>query len=97
MHAFGWSRARAEAYMLANTPFAENNIRNEVDRYITWPGQALAYKTGQLRILALRGEAEAALGSRFDVKRFHDVLLEGGAVTLPVLERRVRAWIAAGG
>jgi uncharacterized protein (DUF885 family) len=80
--------------MQTNTPLAENNIRNEVDRYIHWPGQALGYKTGQLEIRALRAEARAALGDRFDLAGFHDAVLGRGAVTLPVLRAQVRAWVA---
>jgi uncharacterized protein (DUF885 family) len=93
IHDLGWSRAQAEAFMQQNTPLAENNIRNEVDRYIHWPGQALGYKTGQLEIRALREEARAALGERFDLAGFHDAVLGRGAVTLPVLRAQVRAWI----
>lgn len=93
LHDQGWSRERAVAFMLANTPLAANNIDNEVDRYITTPGQALAYKVGQLEILRLRAEAEAALGDRFDIKGFHDAVLAQGPVTLPVLEAQVRAWV----
>jgi uncharacterized protein (DUF885 family) len=70
-----------------------NNVENEVDRYVTWPGQALAYKTGQIEIWRIRREAEAELGTRFDLRGFHDVVLAGGAVTLPVLEARVLAWV----
>jgi uncharacterized protein (DUF885 family) len=80
-------------FMLDNTLLAENNIRNEVDRYIATPGQALAYKTGQLEIWRLRREAEAALGDQFDLPAFHDVVLGGGSITLPMLEGRVRRWI----
>jgi uncharacterized protein (DUF885 family) len=94
LHAKGWSRQQAIDFMLANTPLAENNIVNEVDRYISVPGQALAYKVGQLEILALRAEAEAALGERFDLPGFHDVVLGAGAVPLPVLRARVEAWVA---
>lgn len=93
IHAMGWSRQAAKGYMLAHTALAPNNIDNEVDRYIVWPGQALAYKTGQLEILRLRGRAEKELGPTFDLKTFHDVLLGGGAVSLPVLEAQVDAWI----
>ncbi len=85
LHALGWTRDEAIAYMTAHTALAPNNIANEVDRYIVWPGQALAYKTGQLEILRLRGAVEAALGSAFDLRRFHDVLLGEGAVPLPTL------------
>lgn len=97
LHAKGWSREQAVAFMLENTPLAENNIRNEVDRYITWPGQALAYKTGQMELLALRAEAEAALGGDFDRARFHDTVLGAGAVSLPVLRERVERWVERGG
>ncbi|HEU4734329.1 MAG TPA: DUF885 domain-containing protein [Kofleriaceae bacterium] len=97
IHALGWTRAQAEAFMREHTALTEVNISNEVDRYIGWPGQALAYKVGQLEILRLRHEAEAALGARFDIKQFHAVVLGAGAVTLPVLGDRVRAWIAVAG
>jgi uncharacterized protein (DUF885 family) len=93
IHALGWTRAQAETYMREHTALTEVNISNEVDRYIGWPGQALAYKVGQLEILKLRTEAEAALGARFDLKAFHAVVLGAGAVTLPVLDERVRAWV----
>lgn len=95
IHAFGWSGEQAIRFMLEHTALAANNIRNEVDRYISWPGQALGYKVGQLEILRLRREAEQALGNRFDLRGFHDVVLQGGAVTLPVLETQIRDWIAA--
>ena len=95
LHAMGWSRAQAEAYMHAHTSLSDDLIRNEVDRYINWPGQALAYKVGQLELLALRTEAEAALGARFDRRAFHDLVLGVGPVTMPVLGRVVREWIAA--
>ena len=95
IHALGWTRAQAEAFMRAHTALTEVNISNEVDRYIGWPGQALAYKLGQLEILALRGEAEAALGARFELPAFHAAVLGAGAVTLPVLRERVHGWIAA--
>jgi uncharacterized protein (DUF885 family) len=97
IHAKGWTREQAERYMLEHTALAEANIRNEVDRYIVWPGQALAYKVGQLEILRLRAKARAALGDRFDIKAFHDAVLENGAVTLPVLADQIRRYIAAQG
>jgi uncharacterized protein (DUF885 family) len=97
IHAMRWTRADAERFFLENTPLAENNVRNEVDRYITWPGQALAYKLGQIEMWKLRREAEAALGPRFSLPAFHDVVLGGGAVSLPVLRRQVEAWVAKGG
>ena len=93
IHSLGWSRAQAEAFMREHTALTEINISNEVDRYIGWPGQALAYKVGQLEILKLRAEAERALGAKFDVKGFHATVLGAGAVTLPVLDARVKAWV----
>jgi len=95
IHALGWTRAQAEAFMREHTALTEINISNEVDRYIGWPGQALAYKVGQLEILRLRAHAEATLGAKFDLKAFHAVVLGAGAVTLPVLADRVQAWISA--
>jgi uncharacterized protein (DUF885 family) len=95
IHAKGWSRQEAIDFMVENTPLAKNNIENEVDRYITTPGQALAYKTGQLEIWRLRRDAEARLGDAFDIAAFHDVVLGAGAVSLPVLGDRVEAWVAA--
>jgi uncharacterized protein (DUF885 family) len=94
LHAMGWSRARAEGFMREHTALTEVNISNEVDRYIGWPGQALAYKVGQLEMFKLRAEAERELGAAFDLKAFHQVVLGAGAVTLPVLDERVRGWIA---
>lgn len=85
MHAMGWSREAAIDYMLQNSALAKNNIVNEVDRYIVWPGQALAYKIGQLEILRLRRDAEKTLGKRFDIKAFHDAVLCNGAVPLETL------------
>jgi uncharacterized protein (DUF885 family) len=93
LHAKGWTRAQAEAFMREHTALTEVNISNEVDRYIGWPGQALAYKVGQLEIIKLRAQAESALGSRFDLKGFHAAVLGAGAVTLPVLGDIVRAWV----
>ena len=89
MHAMGWTRQQAIDFMLENSALAENNIINEVDRYITWPGQALAYKTGQLEILRLREEAKRRLGDRFDIKWFHDRVLENGAVSLTILREQI--------
>ena len=83
--------------MLENTLLATNNIENEVDRYIAWPGQALAYKVGQLRFLELREEARLAFGDQFDIREFHDRVLENGAITLPILTDVVRDWIANSG
>lgn len=89
MHALAWSRSAAIDFMAAHTALATNNIANEVDRYIGWPGQALAYKIGQLEIRALRGEAQAALGDAFDIRRFHDAVLGHGALPLGVLRGSV--------
>lgn len=95
MHSMGWSRQRALDYLAANTALSTHEIRTEIDRYIGWPGQALAYKMGELKIVELRRRAEAALGDRFDIRAFHDVALGNGGVTLPVLERQVDDYIAA--
>ena len=89
MHALGWSRSMAIEFMAAHTALALNNIANEVDRYIGWPGQALAYKIGQLEIRRLRSEAQAALGDAFDIRRFHDAVLGHGALPLSVLRQSV--------
>jgi uncharacterized protein (DUF885 family) len=94
MHAFKWSRDQAIYYFKQNTGKNDLDITNEVDRYISWPGQALAYKLGQLKIQALREEAEKALGDRFDIRAFHDQILGKGALPLSVLETETRAWIA---
>jgi uncharacterized protein (DUF885 family) len=85
IHALGWSRTRAIEFMVEHTALARNNIENEVDRYIGWPGQATAYKTGQLHIARLRAAAEARAGARFDVRAFHDAVLGHGAVALETL------------
>ncbi len=94
MHAKGWTRDRAIEFMVGNTALAKNNIENEVDRYITWPAQALAYKTGQLEIVRLREEARRELGSAFDIRRFHDAVLENGAVSLGILRGTIGQYIA---
>ena len=93
MHALGWSRERAITFMLDNTALSELNIENEIDRYIAWPGQACAYKIGELRFRQLRREAEGALGETFDIRKFHEVVLGAGSVPLPILSERVRRWI----
>ena len=94
MHYFGWDRQRAIDFFLANAAKTEADIVNEIDRYIGWPGQALAYKIGQLRMLELRSEAEAALGDKFDIRAFHDEMLGAGALPLDMLEERMDAWLA---
>ncbi|MFE9743513.1 DUF885 domain-containing protein [Saccharothrix saharensis] len=93
LHAHGWSRERAIGYMLENTPLALVEIENEVDRYIAAPGQALAYMVGRLEILRIRAAAEEALGERFDIRDFHDVLLGGGPLPLAVLAEVVAEWV----
>jgi uncharacterized protein (DUF885 family) len=93
MHALGWSRDQAIAFFRDNTGMSDHDITVEVDRYIVWPAQALAYKIGQLKFRELRTAAERELGERFDVRRFHDVVLEEGGLPLGELEARVRAWI----
>jgi uncharacterized protein (DUF885 family) len=94
LHSKGWSKQRAVDYMLDNTALTPANIDAEVNRYITWPGQALAYKVGELKIRELRKRAEDTLGADFDLRAFHDTVLENGAIPLDALERHVDAWIA---
>ncbi|MCR9079368.1 MAG: DUF885 domain-containing protein [Hyphomonadaceae bacterium] len=95
LHHYGWSRADAEACFIENTALAPLNIQTEVTRYIGWPGQATAYKVGELKILELRAKAKAALGEQFDIRAYHDVVLGAGAMPLDALERRVDDWIAS--
>ena len=94
MHAFGWSRQQAIDYMKENTAKTENDIIVEIDRYIVWPGQALAYKMGELKIKALRAKATKELGDRFDVRKFHNAVLDDGPLPLDLLESRINVWIA---
>jgi len=95
MHTMGWPREQAVAYMLANTAWVPGDIEAEIDRYIAWPGQADAYMLGMLEIRRLRKRAEEALGDRFDLRAFHDRVLENGSITLPMLEDSIEAWIVA--
>ncbi len=95
IHAMNWDKARAVAYMRENTALSDANIDAEVNRYISWPGQALAYKLGELKISELRTRAEHELGPKFDLRRFHDAVLSQGSVPLDVLETQIEGWIAA--
>jgi uncharacterized protein (DUF885 family) len=95
IHHKGWSRQQAIDYFRANAAKTEADIVNEIDRYIAWPGQALAYKIGQMKISELRERAEQTLGERFDLRDFHEVVLNQGALPLEVLEQRVDGWLAA--
>lgn len=95
IHAMNWDKARAIAFMRENTALTDANIEAEVNRYISWPGQALGYMIGRLKILELRQRAEQALGERFDLRRFHDAVLGNGSVPLDVLEAEIDRWIAA--
>ena len=92
-HAFGWSRERAIEYLATNTALSLHEVETEIDRYISWPGQALSYYTGYLKLRELRARAEGALGTEFDVRAFHDEILSQGSVPLPVLEARIDEWV----
>jgi len=94
MHVKHWTRAQAIRYFMENCPKHELDVTNEIDRYIAWPGQALAYKTGELKIKELRARARQKLGGKFDLKEFHDVVLGSGPLPLDILERNVNTWIA---
>ena len=93
IHAMGWTREQAVNFLKENTALAMHNINTEVDRYISWPGQAVSYKIGEMKIQELRKKAEAALGTDFKVRDFHEIILEQGTVTLPILEKRVNSYI----
>ncbi|QDT01235.1 DUF885 domain-containing protein [Adhaeretor mobilis] len=93
IHYMGWTRKQAIDYLHENSAMSLHNITAEIDRYIGWPGQALGYKTGELKIRALRAQAEEALGEKFDIRSFHDMVLASGAIPLDVLEANVQAWI----
>jgi len=97
VHAKGWSREQAQAYLRENTALSNHEIETEVDRYISWPGQALSYYLGELTILRDRAKAEAALGAKFNIRAFHDAILALGSVPLPVIDQRVDRFIAEGG
>ena len=93
MHAFGWTREEAVNFMADNTALSMHEINTEIDRYISWPGQALAYKIGEITIRELRKKAEKKLGGNFDIRDFHEIILEKGTVTLPILKKRVNHYI----
>ena len=95
MHALGWSREQAVAYMTENTALSFHEINTEIDRYISWPGQALSYKIGEIKIRTLRQRAEEALGDAFDIREFHEVILQNGTLTLPMMEQDVERYIEA--
>ena len=95
MHYKGWTRQQAIDFFKDNAAKTEHDIVNEIDRYIAWPGQALAYKIGQLKILQIRSRAEVQLGENFDIRAFHDELLGAGALPLDLLEQRMDRWMAA--
>nr|WP_315212616.1 DUF885 family protein [uncultured Duganella sp.] len=97
IHSKGWTRKQAQDYLKANTALSEHEIETEVDRYISWPGQALSYYLGEMSIINARKKAEAALGSKFDIRAFHDTVLQLGSVPLPVLEARIDLFIKEGG
>ena len=97
IHHLGWTRQQSIDYLTVNTALSAREIANEVDRYISWPGQALSYELGYLKILELRAKAEKALGAKFDLRHFHDTVLSTGSVPLPVLEQRIDRFIAEGG
>jgi len=95
IHSLGWTRQQAIDYFLANSSKSEHEVTVEVDRYIVWPGQALAYKIGQMKIRELRAYATRELGDNFDVRKFHDQVLDSGALPLDVLEARIKSWVKA--
>jgi uncharacterized protein (DUF885 family) len=97
IHAFGWGREQSIRYLAETSGVHPDYAAAEVDRYIVWPGQALGYKIGELKIKALRDKAKAALGERFDIRAFHNAILDDGALPLTVLEARIDEWIAARG
>jgi uncharacterized protein (DUF885 family) len=95
IHAKGWSRQRAIEFFKTNAGKTEHDITVEVDRYIVWPGQALAYKLGELKLKELRARATAKLGDKFDLRSFHDEIMWNGALPLSILDQRTDRWIAA--
>jgi len=94
IHSMGWSRQRAIDYFMANSSKNEHDITVEIDRYIVWPGQALAYKIGELKYKELRAYATRELGAKFDIRQFHDQVLGSGALPMDILEKRIKEWVA---
>jgi uncharacterized protein (DUF885 family) len=95
MHAKRWSRERAIEYMLSKTGMTEAEVTREIERYVVWPGQATAYKVGQLSMLRLRAMVENQLGDAFDIREFHEMILMNGAMPLEILEESVESWVEA--
>ena len=95
LHAKGWSRQQAVDYLAGNTALSLHEVNTEINRYIAWPGQALAYKIGELKIKELRQRAASALGEKFDVRKFHDLILSEGTLTLRLIEKLVDRYIAS--
>ncbi|MFB1014908.1 MAG: DUF885 domain-containing protein, partial [Alteromonadaceae bacterium] len=95
IHAMGWSRQQGLDFLASNTSLSQANVRAEVDRYISWPGQALSYKVGELAIWTLRNKAEKSLGEKFNIKNFHDTLLGNGALPLTMVEAEIDRYIDA--
>ena len=97
VHAMGWTREQAQQYLRENTALSDHEVETEVDRYISWPAQALSYYLGEMSIMKERRKAETTLGAKFNIRAFHDAVLETGSVPLPVLEEHIDAWIGGGG
>jgi len=95
IHMFNWTKTQSVEFILSNSALSELEVVSEVERYIGWPGQALAYKSGQLKISSLKSLARKQLGSRFDIRQFHDVVLGNGAIPLEILDQQVLAWVQA--
>jgi uncharacterized protein (DUF885 family) len=93
IHSKGWTRKQAVDFIASNTALSLHEVNTETDRYISWPGQALSYKIGELKIRELRKKAKERLGSKFDIREFHEVILEQGTVTLSILEQRINSYI----
>jgi uncharacterized protein (DUF885 family) len=95
IHSKGWTREQAVDYMSSNTALSIHEVNTETDRYISWPGQALSYKIGEMKIRSLREKTENKLGNNFDIRDFHEIILEHGTVTLSILEKRINAHLEA--